>query len=385
MRTVKILLVLLLVTGFALVACSPAVEEPAAEEEEAAPVEVEEVEQEEAAPVEEEEAEEEAAPAEVEEVEEEEAAPAEEEAEEVEPLRIAAVLPSTTEDLGWSQSLVDGLRTIQEEMGGEEAVEIAYTENMWSPVDAEAAIRDYAASGFDIVFSHGSGWESFLPAVAQDYPETTFAWGTGTDTFDQPNIFAYRAVANQGGYVIGVMAATMSEVDIIGAVGAVDAGGAHLFLSGFEKGALATKPDATVRITFTGDWNDVTLAEQAAQAHIDAGADVMTGTSQIMVGSIAVAQENGGIAWFGNEVDQAPLAPDIVVAGLIDDYSVIVRNIISEREAGVMGGKAYDLTLENGGLRIQYNPEFDCPEEVVAAGEAAIQGILDGTIDPSVD
>ena len=140
-----------------------------------------------------------------------------------------------------------------------------------------------------------------------------------------------------------------------------------------------------MRVTFTGDWNDVTLAEQAAEAHVDAGADVMTGTSQIMVGSIAVAQEHGGIAWFGNEVDQAPLAPDIVVAGLIDDYSVVVRNIISERAAGVMGGKAYDLTLENGGLRIQYNPDFDCPEEVKEAGEAAIQGILDGTIDPSVD
>ena len=226
MRTVRVLLGLLLVAGFVLAACAPAVEEPAAEEEEAAPVEEEA---------------EEAAPAE-EEAEEEEAAPAEEEAEEVEPLRIAAVLPSTTEDLGWSQSLVEGLLTVQEELGGEEAMEIAYTENMWSPVDAEAAVRDYAASGYDIVVAHGSGWESFIPAAAQDYPETTFAWGTGTDTFDQPNVFAYRAVANQGGYVIGVMAATMSKVDVIGAVGAVDAGGAHLFLAGFEKGALATKP-----------------------------------------------------------------------------------------------------------------------------------------------
>jgi len=316
--------------------------------------------------------------------------PSTEEEEEVEapvveePLMVAAVLPSTTEDLGWSQSLVDGLREVQQELGGEEAMQLAFTENMWNPVDAEAALRDYAASGYDIVFAHGSGWESFVPAVAADFPDVTFAWGTGTDTFGLPNVFAYRALAYEGGYVIGVMAATLSETGAIGAVGAVDAGGAHLYLGGFEKGILDTNPDATPLISFTGDWNDITLATQAAETLVDAGVDVMTGTSQIMVGSIAVAQENG-VLWFGNEVDCTSLAPDIVVAGLIDDYSVIVRNILEERANGVYGGLWYDLTLENGGLRILFNESFDVPDEVLAAGEAAIQGIIDGTIDPTFE
>ncbi len=358
MRYLRTLLVLILLSSFMLAACGngteqvPEVEEPAPEE----PIEVPIVDDE----------------------------PTEEPPAPAEKLLVAAVLPSTTEDLGWSQSLVEGLLKVQEEMGGEESMEIAFTENMWNPVDAEAALRDYAASGYDIVFAHGSGWEAFVTTVAADFPDVTFAWGTGSDTFGLPNVFAYRAVAYEGGYVIGTMAATMSENGTIGAVGAVDAGGAHMYLGGFEKGVLATNPDANVMISFTGDWNDITLATQAAEALVDAGVDVMTGTSQIMVGTIAVAQANG-ISWFGNEVDSTSLAPDIVVAGLIDDYSVIVRQIVAERANGVFGGVSYDLTLENGGLRIQYNDQFDVPAEVRAAGDAAIEGINNGTIDPSFE
>ncbi len=44
------------------------------------------------------------------------------------------------------------------------------------------------------------------------------------------------------------------------------------------------------------------------------------------------------------------------------------------------GGEAYSLTLANGGLTIQYNPQFDLPAEVKDAAEATIQGIVNGDI-----
>ena len=58
------------------------------------------------------------------------------------PLRIAVVMPSATTDLAFSQSMWDALKKIQAEMGGESAVELKYSENMFKVPDAAAALRD---------------------------------------------------------------------------------------------------------------------------------------------------------------------------------------------------------------------------------------------------
>ena len=62
-----------------------------------------------------------------------------------EPFRVAVVMPSAINDLAFSQSMYDALLTIQSEMGGEEAMEIVYSDGMFVVDDAAAAIRDYAA------------------------------------------------------------------------------------------------------------------------------------------------------------------------------------------------------------------------------------------------
>ena len=46
-------------------------------------------------------------------------------------------------------------------------------------------------------------------------------------------------------------------------------------------------------------------------------------------------------------------------------------------------GKVYKLTLENGGLKMVFNPGFALPDDVKAAADAAIAGIEDGSIVPA--
>ncbi len=55
--------------------------------------------------------------------------------------------------------------------------------------DAAATIRDYAASGYDLVIAHGSQYGSSCRNCA-NFPEVSFAWGTTVDTFGLDNIFA---------------------------------------------------------------------------------------------------------------------------------------------------------------------------------------------------
>jgi len=303
---------------------------------------------------------------------------------EAKPFRVAVVTPSTVNDYAFSQCMMEALKAIQAEMGGPSMFEIAVSESMFVVPDAAAAIRDYASQGYDLVIAHGSQYGTSLQQVAPDFPEVAFAWGTSLDTFQKDgieNVFAYQAEAQEGGYAMGVLAAYMTKTGKIGVSGPVEAGDAKLYVDGFVAGVKNAGVPAEVAVSYTGSFSDVSLMAAAAETHTANGADVMTGSSQSVVGAIGVLKDKGGY-WFGQQWDQTGLGPELVVASQVYDWTHILRDIIKSVQAGVMGGKSYTLTFKNEGLRIAFNPAMEVPAEGKAALEAAIQGIKDGTIDP---
>jgi basic membrane protein A len=299
------------------------------------------------------------------------------------PFRIAIVMPSSTTDIAWSQSMFDSLTAVQAEMGGEGALEIAYSEGMFRVTDASAAIRDYASEGFDLVIAHGAQFGNSVFEVASDFTDTSFAWGTSSDTGADrgiENVFAYGAVANEGGYVNGVVAAMLSQTDVIGVIGPV-AGDAKLYIDGFVRGVTDIKPNAKVNISYTGSFSDTTLAAEAAHVHIQAGADVLTGSAQQVVGAIGVARENG-VAWLGTQSDQMSLGPDVVVTNQVYDWANVVMDMIAKVEAGELGGTVYRLTFANEGLRLEFNESIEIADEVKEAARGAIEDIKSGDVEP---
>lgn len=297
------------------------------------------------------------------------------------PFRVAVVMPSAVNDLAFSQSMFDTLTAIQNEMGADN-FEFAHSENMFVVDDAAAAIRDYASQGYDLVVAHGSQYGSSVLEIAPDFPETSFAWGTTVDTFEDQgvnNVFAYEARSEEGGYVNGVIAASLSESGVLGVVGPIETGDAKLYVDGFVAGAQATNPDARVNVNYIGSFSDVALAAEAAQTHINAGADAMTGSAQMVVGAIGVAEENGAL-WFGTQSSQTTLAPDIVVANQVYDWTVVLNELIDLVKGGTLGGQAFAATLANGGLKMDFNPDYDLPADVQALADQTIAGIVDGSI-----
>jgi len=299
-----------------------------------------------------------------------------------EPFRVAVIMPSAINDLAFSQSMYDALVAIQEEMGGPDKMELVYSEGMFVVDDAAAAIRDYASEGYDLVIAHGSQYGSSLQEIAPDFPETSFAHGTTVNTFVDEginNVFAYEAASDQGGYVNGVIAGKLTKSNVIGVVGPIETGDAKLYVDGFVAGVKAANPDAKVNVNWIGSFSDVALAAEAANTHIAAGADVLAGTAQMVVGAIGVAEENG-VLWLGTQASQTSLAPDIVVANQIYDWTVVFDQMLALISQGTYGGQAYAITLENGGLVMEYSPDFDMPADVKAAADETVQGIIDGSV-----
>ena len=204
-------------------------------------------------------------------------------------LTMAIVAPSASDDLAFSQSMVDSVNALDRD------ITVQVTDGTFIVEDAAAAIRGYAEDGVDVVIAHGTQFGASLAEIAPDFPDTTFVWGTATDTQGLDNVFAYAPAADEGGYVNGVVAAAISSTGIIGVVGPVEAGDAVSYINGFTTAAEAG--GATVNVTYTGSFGDVALAAEAAEAHLANNADVLTGTAQMVVGAVGVASD-AGVPWF---------------------------------------------------------------------------------------
>jgi len=278
--------------------------------------------------------------------------------------RIAIVAPSASNDLAFTQSIVDSANRI-------EGAEIAVTDGTFVVEDAAVALRDYATEGYDLVIGHGSQYGGSLSEIAPDFPETSFAWGTAADTFGLPNVFSYEAASDQGGEVMGIMAAALSPAANVGIVGPIEVGDAKLYVDGFKAGVEAQNPSATVNINYIDSFSDVALASEAAQSLIGAGADVLSGTAQMTVGAVGVAKTEG-VLWFGTQSNQTSLAPEIVVASQVYHWENMLNDMISKIGDGTLGGEIYEINFANEGLVIEYNEDFDLPDDVKDLGDAAI-------------
>ena len=102
----------------------------------------------------------------------------------------------------------------------------------------------------------------------------------------------------------------------------------------------------------------------------------------MVVGAVGVAQDEG-VLWFGTQADQRSLAPEIVVASQVYKWEVILQQIVDDMDSGASGGKAFVVTLENGGLEIAYNDAYNLPANVRQLAEDTIEGIIDGSISTS--
>lgn len=295
------------------------------------------------------------------------------------PFRVALLMPSAANDLAFSQSMYDALIRIQNDMGGPEKMQFVYSQGMFIIDDAATALRTYASQRYDLVIAHGSQYGSSLQEIAPDFPDVSFAWGTSTDTWNLPNVFAYQAASHEGGYVNGVLTATLTSSKVIGVIGPIETGDAKLYVDGFKAGVAATDPDIQVDVDYIGSFSDVVLASEAATTFLSKGADIMTGTSQMVVGATRIAEEND-VLWFGTQSNQSILSSEIVVASQVYHWEVVLKEMIAKIQAGTLGGETFTINLANGGEVIEYNPDYPLRAKAKTLGDATVQGIIDGTI-----
>ncbi len=296
-----------------------------------------------------------------------------------ETLQVGLVAPSASNDLAWTQAMVDSLNRVAEGR----SLDIDVTDGTFVVEDAAAAIRGYADKGYDLVIAHGTQFGGPLQEIADDFPDVSFAIGTSSDFFGKANIFAYSVDASQGGYVNGVMAAQLTSSGNIGVIGPVPAGDAKLYIDGFVAGVAAQSPDVDVNVNYIDSFSDVLLASEAAKALVGNGADVLTGSAQMVVGATGVAVEEG-VPWFGTQSNQTDLGADVVVASVVYHWEGLINEMLDQIEGGTLGGEAKSISVATGGLELEFNDAFALDDAIKQSAVETIAGIGDGSIEVPV-
>jgi simple sugar transport system substrate-binding protein len=177
------------------------------------------------------------------------------------------------------------------------------------------AMDGLIADGAGVIFSTSFDDDPFLLAMAAKHPNVVFRQASvRANEANPPNVGSQNGLINQGHYVNGVAAGLCTTTNQLGFVAGMPFGTVLLNVNSFLLGSRQTNPGATVRVIFTGGWEDEIHDAKAANALIDAGCDVITCHLDAPRVVIETA-ESRGVKTCGHAFDQAPLAPKGYITG----------------------------------------------------------------------
>jgi len=267
--------------------------------------------------------------------------PAPRAAEPAKKLKVALILSGPANDQGWNAVALQGLKDAEAKFG----IESTYAENV-AVADSEAAFMDYAAQGYDLVIGHGFQYGDPAAKVSKKFPKAKFmAIEAGSQT---PNMASYVIACEQAGYLMGVLAASMSKAGKIGIVGGVEQPSIIKVVEAYKLGARAVNPKIEVMASYIGSFTDVALGKEAALAMADRGADVLSHiANQAGTGVLKAAEERKLLAT-GDSWDQSVIAPKAIVSSTIYNVPVLVTIAVEAVKNGTFKGGVFNMGMKEG-------------------------------------
>jgi basic membrane protein A and related proteins len=277
--------------------------------------------------------------------------------------KVALLTPGPVSDAGWNAAAYQGLQLIKNKLGAETA--LVQTK---SPADFDDAFRDFASRGFDLIFAHGFEYTDSALEVARSFPKTYFVVSSGSQS--SANVASITFNVDEATYVEGVLAAGVSKTGVVGAVGGIELPSIKLFFEGFKRGFLSAQPKGRILISYTGNFDDVGAAKEAALAQIGQGADVLIHNADAAGLGVLLAAQQGHAYAFGVFNNQNNVAPDVVLASAVTSTPLAFLKIATEVKDKTFHPGMLEFGMRDGMVSVVFNPKL-VPQIPAAALERA--------------
>ncbi|MDO8753686.1 MAG: BMP family ABC transporter substrate-binding protein, partial [Anaerolineales bacterium] len=264
-------------------------------------------------------------------------------------------------------------------------------------------IGTFADAGYDVIVTVGFGLGEATIAAAATYPDVHFigvdqfqAWEYDADTAnDVPNVTGLGFPEDNAGFLVGALAAMMSESHKIGGVFGTDVvPPVWRFGEGYKAGAAyADVQNGTTTevfvvyhsdVGFDKTFTDPEWGAQTAKSMMDQGADVIFGGGgQTGNGAVIAAAQAGKYA-IGVDADQYFTLLEAAPRLLSSAMKFITPGVAGLIAAAKDGSIAAGNFIGTAGYAPYHDLDGEVSAEIKAEMEKINAGLLDGSIKTNV-
>jgi basic membrane protein A len=282
-----------------------------------------------------------------------------------------------------------------------------------SDADYGPLIQAFIDQEFDVIVATGFNLEGVTAAAAKANPDIwfigvdhapcinaagdvdpTFADCSGDIAVLLPNYIAINYAEDQAGYLAGIVAASVVDADIVGAIGGVSLCGPCIrYIQGYELGAKSVNPDITVKAAWVSD-SDFRLgfADQAAGKNFgqqfiqqNAGIDVLFQVAGLTGNGVIDAACEAGISAIGVDVDQHESYPAsqacILTSAEKKLSNSVSQSIVAIADGSAAGGRTtFDAANDGIGASPFYDAVSKLAPDTQAKVDAALAEMVAGTL-----
>lgn len=296
-------------------------------------------------------------------------------------------------DQSFNQSAWEGLQKADKDLGTksdyqESHQDADFVPNLETALDAEN----------DLIWGIGFKLANAVYSAAEENSDTKYAIVDFSYEGDEKNfpdgtpdnVVGVVFKQEQPSFLVGYIAAMMSETGKVGFVGGMESEVISAFDYGYQAGvAYANKvadKDVKVLRQYAEDFGDSAKGKAIASSMYQKGADIVFhaagGTGD---GVIEAAKEQDKYA-IGVDRDQNDLAPDNVITSAMKRVDVGVYNVVKDLKEGKFpGGTTVVYGLEEGAVDIAPTSDKHVPKEILDKVEELKKLIIDGEIKVPVD
>src|SRR5271165_758694 len=297
-----------------------------------------------------------------------------------------AVKPAVIYDLGgkfdksFNEGVFNGATKFSKETG------VAFRDlEIQNDAQREQVLRKFAKDGFSPIIMPGFAWATALGKIADEFPNTKFAI---IDAFvDKPNVQSMNFRADEGSFLVGVIAAETSKTGKVGFVGGMDIPLISAFECGYAQGvkyASGGKDEVIANMTGTtpAAWNDPVKGGELAKSQIDRGADIVYAAAGATGQGVLKAAADGGKFGVGVDSNQNGLFPGHVLTSMLKRVDVATYDSFMAAKNGTWKAGNQLFGLKNGGVgyAVDDNNKTILTSEAKAKAEQAKADIVSGKI-----
>jgi basic membrane protein A len=249
----------------------------------------------------------------------------------------------------------------------------------------EQVLRKFAKDGFSPIIMPGFAWATALGKVADEYPNTKF--GIIDAVVDKPNVQSMVFKAEEGSFLVGVIASETSKTGKLGFVGGMDIPLISAFECGYAQGVKydsGGKAEVIANMTGTtpAAWNDPVKGGELAKSQIDRGADIVYAAAGATGQGVLKAAADANKFGIGVDSNQNGLFPGKILTSMLKRVDVATFDSFQDAKNGTWkpGVQVFGLKNDGVGYAVDDNNKAILSAEAKAKADAAKADIISGKI-----